>query len=326
MKKYTHITKQERIEIYHYLRSGKSIRLIAQLLWRSCSSISREVRRNNIDWESYCALKAQRWYEWKRSESNHRANKILYDQIMQNTIYVMLKQKKRSPDGIAWRMKKEIGRSISTQTIYTFIYERKHEWRKLLKYKRGYKKTWKWSGRWWLQWIRSIHERPVAIMNRKSYGHWEVDTIHGKDHQWGLVTIVERKSRYCELMNTNNRTQQEVGNCIIKLLWGHRKQKLLTITSDNGKEFSCHKDIEKKLWVLRYACDAYASYQRGTNEHTNGMIRVWYPKWTDFSTISDHEINTMKYLLNTKPRKILWYKTPYEVFFNKKLRFFSKIS
>ncbi len=323
MKKYTHLTEQERLDLYYHHRSWKSIRYIAKKLWRSPSTIGRELMRNTEIWSYYEPLKAQRWYEWKRLESNHRQNKILYDKDMQEIIHSLLQQK-RSPDSIAWRMKREWCMSISTQTIYSFIYDRKQSWRIYLKYKKGYKKRGKWSGKWWLKGIRSIEERKESILARKRYGHREVDTIHGKGHKWWLVTIVERKSRYCEIGKVAYRSKDEVWSMIMKLLKKHNKQKLLTITSDNGKEFACHKDIEEELWIWRYGCHVYASYERGTNEHTNGMIRFRYPKWTDFLPISDEEVENVAYLLNRKPRKTLWYRTPYEVFFSKKLCFFSK--
>lgn len=164
-----------------------------------------------------------------------------------------------------------------------------------------------------------IHERSKDIEDRKRIGDWEADTIlSNKVVKWWAVTLVDRKSRYTLLKQVRTLESDVVGNTIRYMLWNQKKQ---SITTDNGSEFAWLKNLIKVLQIEWFRCDPYSSYQRWTNEKTNGFIRWFLPKWIDINQYSDEEIDHIQDKLNHKPRKILWYKTPYEVYHNVTIRY-----
>jgi IS30 family transposase len=320
---YKHLDQNERLLIYTWLRDWLSQREIWARLKRSPATISRELRRNKPSKNAYDPLFAER--RRLRSLTQRRLwwSKIRTDTELERVIVYKLTINRRSPDNIAGRLKKETWRNISTQTIYNYIYTLRPELKQYLKYKKWYRKRWMKETRGSVNPGRSIDERPVSVYNRRRFGHWEIDTVWSKRPQkWWLLTIVERKSRYCEVGRLESRKSEEVRKQTCELLWRYEKKKLLTITRDNGKEFSQYAAVEEELGIKYYSAHTYASHERGTNEHTNGMIRVFYPKWTDFSEVSEQEIWLLKQRTNNKPRKILKYKTPYEVLFWKSLSYF----
>jgi len=161
----------------------------------------------------------------------------------------------------------------------------------------------------------SISKRPKIVDKKIRIGDWEVDTIIGKYHQGAIVTIVDRKSKFTLMRILPTKEAIGVSNAIIELLYPVR-QFTHTITSDNGKEFTLHENISKSLNTDFYFCDPYSSWQRGLNENTNGLIRRYIPKRTEFENISKNEIMMIQNCLNHRPRKALGYKTPFEVFMN----------
>jgi IS30 family transposase len=160
-----------------------------------------------------------------------------------------------------------------------------------------------------------ISQRPKIVDKKIRIGDWEVDTIIGKYHQGAIVTIVDRKSKFTLMRILPTKEAIGVSNAIIELLYPVR-QFTHTITSDNGKEFTLHENISKSLNTDFYFCDPYSSWQRGLNENTNGLIRRYIPKRTEFENISKNEIMMIQNCLNHRPRKALGYKTPFEVFMN----------
>ena len=148
---------------------------------------------------------------------------------------------------------------------------------------------------------------------RSRIGDWELDTIIGKGHQQAIVSLTERKSRYTLIQKVERKTAQCVSNAIIHLL-SPFSDVVLTMTSDNGKEFADHKNIADKLDANFYFAHPYASWERGLNENTNGLIRQYFPKGRDFTTITQKEINQTIDKLNNRPRKCLAMKTPNQVF------------
>ena len=160
---------------------------------------------------------------------------------------------------------------------------------------------------------RAISERPAHIDERRQIGHWEGDTLIGKRHQHAIVSLVERKSGYAVLAKVPKKTAYLVSNAIIdrlKPIAGHVR----TLTYDNGKEFADHAMIDEALGSISYFADPYSSWQRGSNENLNGLIRQYIPKPRPLSTVSDAELAKIESLLNNRPRKRLGYKTPHEVF------------
>ena len=160
----------------------------------------------------------------------------------------------------------------------------------------------------------SIEDRPAIVETRSRIGDWEADTVIGKNHRQAIVSIVERKTGFTLIQKVERKTAQAVSQAMIGLLKPYRK-KVRTITSDNGKEFAGHEEIAKKLKADFYFAHPYSSWERGTNENTNGLIRQYFPKNRDFTTITQQEIDTAMERLNNRPRKRLGFQTPNQVFF-----------
>ena len=160
----------------------------------------------------------------------------------------------------------------------------------------------------------SIDERPAVVDTRNRLGDWEADTIIGKAHKQAIVSMTERKSGLSLIYKVDRRTKENTQKAI-KCLLGSISDQVLTITSDNGKEFGDYEKIAAGLKCDFYFAHPYSSYERGTNENTNGLIRQYFPKDRDFRTITDKEIIHATKRLNNRPRKRLGYKTPNEVFF-----------
>lgn len=315
MKHYQHITEWERWQIYWYLRDGKEPWKISKLLWRDPWTISREIKRWTITWW-YAPMHAQLQYERRRSNINAERRKITRDSITAITIRKYLIECHRMPWSISWRKKVP----VCTQTIYNYIREQEPSLQKYLVRKKWYKKR-KSSGKETkVVWYKTIHERPPIVDERIRTWDLEIDTIHSSwsEHKWWLLTITDRVDKFLQWWKLTNRNKQETTSLIINILQS-QKEKLFTITSDNGKEFNDYNAIEQALQIPIYYADPYRSSQRGSNEHTNGMVRVFYPKWTDFSTISDEEIQIVFTIINLKPRKSLWYLTPFEAHYWVKL-------
>ena len=160
---------------------------------------------------------------------------------------------------------------------------------------------------------RPICERPRHIEERRQIGHWEGDTLIGKGHKHAIVSLVERKSGYAVLAKVENKTAALVSAAIIERLKPISKR-VQTLTYDNGKEFADHATIDRALGSTAYFADPYSSWQRGSNENLNGLVRQYIPKSRPLSTVTDAELEKIERLLNTRPRKRLGYKTPLEIF------------
>ncbi len=163
----------------------------------------------------------------------------------------------------------------------------------------------------------SIDERPAIVDSRSRIGDWEGDTVVGKNHKGVLVTMVERKTGYTLIEGCNRKVADDVTSKIVKML-KPSEFKVHTITLDNGREFAGHKKLERRLHANIYFAHPYSSWERGTNENTNGLIRQYFPKDRILTDINKKEIKEALERLNNRPRKRLGYKTPYEVLFKKK--------
>lgn len=319
-----YLSERERLLIYRWLAVWDSKYEIARKLWRSHTTIGREIERNkNSKWE-YDPIQAENRYRDRRSRTNTERSKLLNNNELRNEIEIRLQNKEEdwSPDGLVGRMKKEGVDCVCTKTIYNYIHKRNPWWKKYLKYKRWYRKA-----KRWLQWkinenLPSIDDRPEIVETRERFWDWEADTILSKWRNCALLTCNERKIKYVLIKKVENCKAETIHNATLALLKNH-KDRILTITIDNGKEFWDAEITQIYLWVQYYKAHAYHSRERWSNEHTNGMIRKWLPKWSDFSSITDEEIVTLQNKLNKKPRKILKYTTPYELFHGVKLAYFS---
>jgi len=314
MKKYKQLDHVKRYQIYALIKEGLSYSDIAKNIGVHKSTISREIRRNSnnqVYLPDIASIKA-----FTRHKNKNKYIKLTL--ITQKYIRRYLKQD-WSPQQISNRLKLDNIVNISHETIYQYIYKNKAKGGKLYKYLP--RKMKKYNKRDSIYSLRGnipnkipISQRPKIVDKRIRVGDWEVDTIIGKNHKGSIVTIVDRKSRFTLMRKLPNKEASNVSNTIVELLYPI-KNLTYTITSDNGKEFAYHQNISSSLDAEFYFCDPYSSWQRGLNENTNGLIRRYIPKKTEFEYISNKDIIMIQNRLNHRPRKSLGYKTPYEVFF-----------
>ncbi len=310
---YKHITINERCCIVEYLKLGWSLSKIARELNRDKSSISREIKRNNLNGK-YTAHIAQDQYEIRRIKckpygKSANASLVSYIQDKLNDHW--------SPEQISGRIKLELkNQAISFSTIYSWLYNGilKQCSVKLLRRKGKSLKPKETRGKFNIG--KTISKRPKEVRKRKVIGHWELDTVvssRGKSKAC-LSTFVERKTRVTKIRLMPNRKSITFNEHCIKALRQFSNTALKTLTVDRGKEFAGYSELEENLNVEVFFADPYSSWQRGTNENTNGLIREFFPKKFDFSTITQDDVDIVENILNNRPRKCLGYKTPLEVF------------
>lgn len=280
------------------------------------STITRELKRNgSVGRRKYNPSHAISLAR----ERHRRKRKKRIDAATWSRIERLL-EKEWSPEQISERLKLEGRPSVSHETIYLYIYKNKKEGGSLythLRRKHTYRKRInKYCKRGFRYPRRPISERPAEVEARSRIGDWEADTIIGRGQKQAIVSIVERGGRFCLLKKVTQRSAELVTQAACQLLLPF-KDKVLTITSDNGSEFAGHKTIALSLGADFFFAQPYSSWQRGTNENTNGLVRQYFPKKSDFSTLSDDDINFVMDRINNRPRKVLGFRTPSEVFFNK---------
>jgi len=302
---YTHLTREERYQIYALKKAGHNLTEIANVLERHPSTICRELRRNRGR-RGYRPKQAQRLAEGRRAINA----RTIDDATWQFAQARLLEQ--WSPEQISHHA------DISHETVYQRIYADKRAggllWKQLRCQKQRKKRYGKTDRRGMIPNRRSIEQRPAIVEARSRIGDWEADTIIGKNHCQAIVSLVERKTGYTLIRKVERKTAEAVGNAMTELLKPYRRR-VRTITSDNGREFAGHESIAKQLRADFYFAHPYASWERGTNENTNGLIRQYFPKNRDFTTITQQEIDTTMHRLNNRPRKRLGFLTPSQVFF-----------
>lgn len=315
MNHYTQLTELQRYQIYTMLKASYSQSAIAEELGVHKSTICRELSRNR-------GLRGYRPKQAHLLSMNRRCNKKPVRVIESHwreierllTLYW-------SPEQISNRLLAEQDYQISPEWIYQYIYQDKANGGCLYRYLRCQKKRKKRYGhydkRGTLVNQTWIDERPESVEARQRIGDWEGDTLVGARHKGVLVSLVERKSRFTVLGHSRSKTMTEVGNQIIIRLGG-LKEKVKTMTYDNGREFGDHERIGKQLGADIYFAHPYRSWERGTNENTNGLIRQFFPKTRSLIKVSECELQSTQNRLNLRPRKCLNYKTPHEVFYNSK--------
>jgi transposase, IS30 family len=159
-----------------------------------------------------------------------------------------------------------------------------------------------------------ITQRPDEVNTRETLGHWESDSVVGSDRKAGLKVVVERASRLVNISLMDDKTAKETKKVILRRLANHPEELVQSITYDNGSENVLHNDINEKLGAQSFFCEPYHSWEKGSVEQVNGLIRRFFPKGTDFNNLTTTDINRVEKLLNNRPRKCLNYRTPYEVF------------
>ena len=308
---YTQLTQEERYQISVLLKAEHDQTEIAMILGRHKSTISREIRRNT-GLRGYRPVQAQRLTDERRkSKLRPRLSDDTWLAVEQ------LLNMDWSPEQISLWLKSFCAISISHEWIYQYVLQDKaaggdlHQHLRCQKQRRKRYGTYDRRGQ--LVDRVSIDERPAIVDRRSRIGDWELDTIIGKNHQQAIVSLTERKSRFTLIKKVERKTAQCVSDAIIELL-SPFVDHVHTLTSDNGKEFADHKNIADKLNADFYFAHPYASWERGLNENTNGLIRQYFPKGSDFTTITQKEINQTMDKLNNRPRKCLGMKTPNQVF------------
>jgi transposase, IS30 family len=317
MRSYSQFTPEDRIMLSALKRKGFTQKDIARELKKNQSSISREFSRNKKPDNKYHADKAQRKTIQRRKEANRQLKRIENDSWLKR--YIVRKLKKYwSPEQIAGRVREKHGVIICHETIYRFIYNQRPDLKKYLrckkgKYRRRYGTKKREKQREEAKKIR-IDKRPGIIEKRGRVGDFEGDTVMGKRGTGALVTHVDRKSGYALIDRVAQATAKAISAKTIKRFKKIPKQKKHTITYDNGTEFSGHEMIGRVTKTEIYFAYPYHSWERGTNENTNGLIRQFFPKRSSFKEINQRDTKRVEHLLNTRPRKRLSYLTPAEVF------------
>jgi len=310
-KRYKQLAQEERCQISALLKAGHDQSDIAMILCRNKSPISRELKRNT-------GLRGYRPKQAQRLTDDRRQNKV--QARITDTVWFNVEQLLRqdwSPEQISLWLKAEKQMSISHEWIYQYVLQDKYGGGDLCRHLRCQKQRRKRYGsynrRGQIIGRVSIDDRPVIVEKHSRIGDWELVTIIGKKHQQAIVSLTERKPRFTLIQKVERKTAAFVSRAIIKLLTPF-SDKVITLTSDYGKEFADHQAIAEKLNAKFYFAHPYASWERGLNENTNGLIRQYFPKGSDFTNITHKEIKQVMHKLNNRPRKCLGIKTPNQVF------------
>lgn len=323
MVKYQRLTITEREEISRYIAAGASLRTIAKNLNRAPSSMSREIRRSVVDLRFYRAIFAH----GRSNKMRHklRKNRKLDNNIILREIVLSYLAKNWSPEQIAKRLiilyPIDMSMRVSHETIYSYLYvlprgELKREITSCLRrhHKHRYHKKKNRQNNDAIQNYLSIEERPKEVADRIIPGHWEGDLIIGRQHASAIGTLVERTTRMTFLVKLKNRDSMTVRKAFIEEFRQLPKGLKRTLTYDQGREMAQHKLFSKETEISVYFAHPHSPWERGTNENTNGLIRQYFPKGTDFSKISEKRLKEVQNELNDRPRKVLGFYTPHEKF------------
>jgi len=321
---YKHLTIEEREQIQRGLWDGKSIRQIAKEIGRPHSSVSREVQKNMSRELHVYTPRVAHVRALENRKNRGRKDRLKDDSVR---LYVVSHLKERwSPEQISGRIKMDTGETISHEAIYQFIYAQVHRnghgyikpdcedlrvylrrrrKRRIHKDSRRCQRIFKPKG-------ISIDERPPVVNERSRIGDWEGDSVESTDHKPGINTLVERKVGYVFITRLKDKTSASTVSAVVSRMNILPSKARKTLTLDNGPENSDYKSLENNTGLSVFYAHPYCSGERGTNENTNGLIRDYFPKKTDFSKVTDEEIEKVEYDLNMRPRKRLGFKTPLE--------------
>lgn len=311
----SHINQDQRYVIFCMLRQGKTQKEIADTIERDKSVVSREISRNKDKRSGkYDYLLAQRKSEARKEEKPHA---VKFNSEIKEYVTERLKDK-LSPEQIAGEAKLKGVECVSHETIYQYIWHDKKQNGRLYIHLRNKGKRYRKRGgkndiRGIIENRVDIDQRPKIVEKKKRFGDWEVDTIIGKNHKGALVTMVDRASGIVKIKKVESKESPEVTHALISTLMPYQDM-LHTITSDNGKEFAGHQVVRQCLGGDFFFAKPYHSWERGANENANRLIRQYFPKKTDFSSVSDGRIHLVEKELNNRPRKRFGFKTPIDIF------------
>ena len=309
------MTRDQRCQLYILKRNGKSTDNIASEFRVHRSAIYRELKRNT-GLNGYDFREAQEMAFERKKSCTGNSLKMTYNLI---TIIDEKLRLQWSPEQISGWLKRENGNeTISYESIYKHIWKDKEEGGNLYKELRHHGKKYNKrgsgkAGRGCIPGRIDISERPGIVEEKSRLGDWEIDTIIGAEHKGAVVSMVERHSKLTLLAQVPRKTAEMVEEALTRKL-GEISDCVLTLTADNGKEFACHLSVSSKLGATIYFARPYHSWERGLNEHTNGLVRQYLPKCQRLDTVSNEEVLKIENLLNNRPRKVLKYLTPIEVF------------
>lgn len=312
---YQQLTLEQRYQIETGIGTGMGKEAMAREIGVHRSTVYREVRRNSdLGRAGYRATSA---YAAAR-DRHERKKKRRIEEATWAKVKGLLKSE-WSPEQITRRLKHEGHATVSHESIYLYIYEDKRKGGKLYEHLRCQHVNRKRHGKYYNRkgWSSRtpISMRPAVVDERSRFGDWESDTLVGSRQQGSILSLLERRSRMLILEKLDDRTPDTLAETVTRLL-APIKDKVLTITSDNGFEFRSHKRIASALDADFFFADPYSSWQRGAVENANGLVRQYIPKKSDFNSISKDRVRMIAHILNNRPRKVLNFKTPYEVFFN----------
>lgn len=317
MKKYTQLSLEERYILGLHKSKETPIPEIARILGRDRTTVWREIQRNRCHRtdNAYRPSKANARAKSRRSLSRRNLHHS-------KTQWKLVEEKLRefwSPEQISIRFRELDIFEISHETIYRYIWnDKKHGGDLYLCLRQAYKLRRKRhnsrDSRGRKAGKRMIEDRPKHVEYRRKVGHWEIDTVMGKGSKDCIVTIVERMSGYTLIGKLDDRTTETLNQRTITLIDKHI-DRFETITADNGTEFNQYEHIEEKTGVLFYFANPYHSWERGTNENTNGLIRQYLPKGESMALLTQAKCNAIAKKLNQRPRKRLNGLTPEEVFY-----------
>jgi IS30 family transposase len=311
MKRYRQLTSEERYALSTLRKQGYSMRGIARALGRAPSTISREVRRNRRRDGGYRPFTADQRARSRRSRSRRNQRFTAADWAL---VLTCLKQE-WSPEQISGRLSKEGTLTISHESIYRHIWRDKTRGGtryKLLRQagKKRRKRYGAYDSRGRLAGKRHISERPASVEPRAEIGHWEIDTVLGAGKPC-IVTLVERATGYLLIGKMRARTTAELNRVTLALI-SEAPLPVRTITADNGTEFHGYADIEAATPARFFFATPHHSWERGSSENANGLIRQYLPKRTSMAPLSQERCDAIARRLNTRPRKRYGFRTPEE--------------
>jgi IS30 family transposase len=313
---YCQLTQAERYIIASMRRQKFSVAQIALRLGRHRSTIYRECKRNKTTHNGhYGAEKAHSYATARRKRSRRKPQ---YSQQELSRVEAMLRRR-WSPEQISGRQRRARKLRISAQTIYRHIRRDRKAGGELWKYTRiiskfGRKRYKSVDSRGVLRGKRHISERPKEVERRRQIGHWEVDTVMGADLRHCLLTMVERATGYTVIKKLSARNKEQATTALLRALAGHR-ERIKTMTFDNGTEFHDYKVLEKQFGIKCYFATPYHSWERGSNENLNGLVRQYLPKGMCMKLITQKDCNVIAKELNERPRKRYAFQTPEELYF-----------
>ncbi len=310
-KPYTHLTQEERYQIYAYMKAGYENHDIAEMLGRHVSTIKKE-RSRNTGQKGY---RPQQAHDFAQERHQLKPKAIKMTGEMQQHIREQL-ELQWSPEQIQGRLQAAGEVSVCPRTIYDFIAQDKAnggDLHKNMRHKKYRKRTGKSDARGQICNRISIDERPEIVDQKQRIGDWEADTVIGKGHKGVLVTLSERHSKLNLIAHVPSKHAEVVTQAMIEMLKPYQAD-LHTITFDNGKEFAFHEQLKEILCIETYFAHPYHSWERGLNENHNGLIRQYLPKGQPLDKVTHEQVLEIQTRLNQRPRKLLGFRTPEEVY------------